>query len=258
MLEFSISKNRHIDKAKSNHFSVSEFGKTLISHCAISLLHVVNCIPCLQFPVHDPGRRGLVLGLWKQIVKTLHISILNSWIMELMLHGESECAMTMMRAEDLGSISLQVVHLTNKLLLKEKYNGNTEPLEFKGPDYNSTVDLRSSGNQVVGLKQEDHSSTDSAVSVSESPHCADGPLTDSSNAFEPDQSDISHVEDDEEVGGYHRFLKLDDHSGSFDFQVEDHPCWLWPWYFDLCITCFLMFRWVVCIYLSMCQGFMLM
>lgn len=127
------------------------------------------------------------------------------------------------------TISLQVVHLTDKLLLNEKYNGITEALELKKPDCNSPIDVKKSESQLVGVKQEDHSSTNSAVSDSESPHCTYGARTDSTNAFELDQSDISHVEEAEEVKGYHQFLKLeDDNSGSFNFPVEDHPFWLWP------------------------------
>lgn len=49
----------------------------------------------------------------------------------------------MVWAEDFVSICLQVVCLADKFLLKEKFNKNTEPLEFKEPDYNFPIDLKS-------------------------------------------------------------------------------------------------------------------
>ena len=127
-----------------------------------------------------------------------------------------------------GSISFQVVHLTEKLLLKEKHIGITEVVELTKPDCNSLIDLKRSESQLSEVRQEDHSSTNSAVSSSESPHFTDGARTVSSNASELDQSDISHIEK-EEVKGHHQCLELGDNSGSFDFPVEDHSFWLWPW-----------------------------
>lgn len=112
-------------------------------------------------------------------------------------------------------LKAEVVHITDRL------NVITEPLEeLKTPCHDFSIDGRKFENQ------ENHSSTNSAVSDSESPHCIDKGRTDF-NAFEPDQSDISHV-DEEEVRGVHRFLKLDDHSGSFDFPIEENAFWLWP------------------------------
>lgn len=125
-------------------------------------------------------------------------------------------------------LKAEVVHLTDKLLLKEKHEDITEALELKKPDYNSIIELKKPESQLFGVKQEDHSSSNSEVSHSGSRHCTDGTRTDSSNAFEPDQSGISYVEEDEEVEGYHQFLKLEDNSGSFDFPVEEQALWLWP------------------------------
>lgn len=130
--------------------------------------------------------------------------------------------------KDKEKLKAEVVHLTDKLLLKKKYSTITEPLEVKKADYNFSIDEKISENQNVGVKQEDHSSTNSAVSDYGSPHCIDGAGANSPGAFEPDQSDISHVEEDEEVREYHQFLKLEDHSGSFEFPVEDQSFWLWP------------------------------
>lgn len=125
-------------------------------------------------------------------------------------------------------LKAEVVHVKDKLLLKENFNGITEELELKIPCHDFSVDDRKSESQLVGvIKVEDQSAANSAVSDSESPRLIDGARTDSSNAFEPDQSDISHVEE-EEVRGFHQFLKLEDHSGGFDFPVEEHAFWLWP------------------------------
>lgn len=126
------------------------------------------------------------------------------------------------------SISLQVVHLTDKLLLKEKPEDIREALEVEKPDYNTIIEPKKPERQLFGVKQEDRSSSNSAASESGSPHCTDGARTDSSNVFEPDQSDISYVEEDEEVRGYHQFLKLEDGAGSFDFPVEEQALWFWP------------------------------
>lgn len=125
-------------------------------------------------------------------------------------------------------LKAEVDHLTDELLLKGKHMDITEALERKKPDYNTIIELKKPEIQLVGVKQEDHSSSNSAVSDAGSPHCTDGTHTDSSNAFEPDQSDISHVEEDEEVKGYHQFLKLEDSSASFDFPVEEQALWFWP------------------------------
>ncbi|KAL5988583.1 hypothetical protein ACLOJK_026681 [Asimina triloba] len=152
----------------------------------------------------------------------------------------------------------QVVLLTDKLHLKEKDQQALETSELNEPTTNlqsqmpaaddSVSDEKKPDIPLIVPKQEDLSSTNSTVLDSESPHYTDGGHSsliepaDSSNMFEQDQSDLSHVDEDEEDNlskalmhpAYH-FPKLEDamcpdppaNSCSFGFQAVDHPCWFW-------------------------------
>ncbi|KAK3035682.1 hypothetical protein RJ639_032554 [Escallonia herrerae] len=109
-----------------------------------------------------------------------------------------------------GSMFCQVLHLTDKLLVKEKEKGSwessdTEKLsEASAQEY--TADLVSEGevskNSTPEFKQEDINSANSDLIDSDSPHYADGGHSallergDSSYVFEHDQSDLSQDEED--------------------------------------------------------------
>ena len=124
----------------------------------------------------------------------------------------------------------ELAHLTNKVLLQEKQNNTAETVEVDNLlDQKSVIDMKRGESQLidVAVKQEAQSSTNSAESESGSPHETSRLRTDSFNAFEATHSEISYVGDNEEVKGYHEFLKLEDHTGNFDFPVEDHPFWSW-------------------------------
>ncbi|KAJ0977888.1 hypothetical protein J5N97_013362 [Dioscorea zingiberensis] len=130
----------------------------------------------------------------------------------------------------------EVLSLTEKLLLKEKDKGDKDVSEFKKSINSEPVaetkrlDVHA---PIVVCKQEDLSSANSAVLDSDSSHYTDEvghtPLlepADSSNALEPDNSDISHAEEDEEVKKY-TFLKFEENSGDYAVPVEDQSFWFW-------------------------------
>lgn len=131
-------------------------------------------------------------------------------------------------------------HLTNKLLLKEntidsiKLEESAPPLPKK-PELDSSFKATNSNiSPISRFKQEDLSSANSVVIDSESPHCTEEfgrsqlfePAV-SSNVFEPDQSDVSHTGEDEEVRDYH-FPKLEDSSNDYGFPVDDQTFLFWP------------------------------
>ncbi|XP_058084972.1 homeobox-leucine zipper protein HAT5-like [Magnolia sinica] len=165
-------------------------------------------------------------------------------------------------------LKTQVLFLTDKLHLKEKDGEDSETSELNEHKSTSELNEHKSNPQtqkpaaislsnvkeaavpMVVPKQEDLSSANSAVFDAESPHYIDGghsPLlepTDSSNIFEPDQSDLSHAEEDEEdnlsktlMPHTNHFPKLEDainpdppaNSCNYGFSVEDHPCWFWSY-----------------------------
>lgn len=142
--------------------------------------------------------------------------------------------------KDKEKLKAEVIFLADKLLFKEKEKGAAEATQPKDLANNSaSEEVKESKSQVMGMKQEDLSSTNSAIFDSESPRCCiDGsgqnPSSEpavSSNGFDLDHSDLSHgAEEVEEVRGYHQFLKLEDNSDTFEFPVEDQALWFWPSY----------------------------
>ncbi|KAL0925067.1 hypothetical protein M5K25_003374 [Dendrobium thyrsiflorum] len=134
----------------------------------------------------------------------------------------------------------EATHLTNKLLLKENTKDSMKFEEWAPPLPKPEIDsaFKTANSDIspnLRLKQEDLSSVNSVVIDSESPHCTEevgrhGLLEPavSSNVFEPDQSDLSHTGEDEEVKDYH-FLKLEDSSNDYGFPVDDHAFLFWPY-----------------------------
>ncbi|PKA64497.1 Homeobox-leucine zipper protein HAT5 [Apostasia shenzhenica] len=124
----------------------------------------------------------------------------------------------------------EVTTLSNKLLLKEKNMKNSMKLEKSSPpppksEPDSAIKVRSMDAPNFRFKQEDLSSVNSTVNDSCSPPLVEP--ADSSNVFEPDQSDLSYAEEEEEVKGYH-FLRLEDSSSQYVFPVEDQAFLFWP------------------------------
>lgn len=137
----------------------------------------------------------------------------------------------------------EATHLTNKLLLKEntkdlspiKLEESSPPLPK--PEVDSAYKAADSNKPPISIfKQEDLSSANSVVIDSESSHFAEEagrsqlfePAV-SSNVFEPDQSNVSHSGEEEEVKDYH-FLKLGDSSNDYGFPEDDDQAFLfWPY-----------------------------
>ncbi|KAL5722583.1 hypothetical protein ACHQM5_006090 [Ranunculus cassubicifolius] len=140
-------------------------------------------------------------------------------------------------------------------LLKEKEQLNAEvlsltegqspqtsnALEPSQPQSLSTSDSeKKPSTPMIVCKQEAHSSGNSDVFDSDSPHYTDGVHSsllepgDSSHAFEPDNSDSSQDEDERPL---YNFPKLEEpvypdepaDCGSFDFPVEDQQAWFWSY-----------------------------
>lgn len=150
----------------------------------------------------------------------------------------------------------QVVLLQDKLLLREKEMGiselsdtnklSQEPLQK--PVAESVSEGEVSKVSIVACKQEDMSSAKSDIFDSDSPHYTDGVHSsllepgDSSNVFEPDQSDLSQDEVDNLNLGKsllpaYIFPKLEDvdysdpseNSCNFGFPADDHAFWSWSY-----------------------------
>lgn len=158
-----------------------------------------------------------------------------------------------------GKLKTEVLYLTDTLLPQEKVQEKSETSELdeaqpdvklQKPEGTLTAEVKERSVPIIVPKQEDLSSATSAVFDSDSPHYTDGGHSsllepaDSSNVFEPDQSDVSHAEEDEEDNlsrsllppSYH-FPKLEDSvypdppasSCNYGFPVEDQACWYWPY-----------------------------
>ncbi|XP_057517173.1 homeobox-leucine zipper protein HAT5-like [Amaranthus tricolor] len=148
--------------------------------------------------------------------------------------------------QEKDKLQVEVVHLTEKLLLKEK---NTEPsntsTETKTVQEEPIIESASeSEDHQISLfkyKQEDLSSAKSDVIDSDSPHYVDATHhsafldpTDSSYAFEADHSDIS--QDDEDY--LSKSLLPSSHfdppanSCAYGLSGEDHASVYWP-YWDI-------------------------
>lgn len=132
-------------------------------------------------------------------------------------------------------LKAEIVSLTEKLMHKEKDKADKDDKhtsEFKNSINNEpVVETKRLEVQapILVCKQEDLSSTNSAVFDSDSSHYTDEvghTTTDSSNAFEPDHSDLSHAEEDGEVKRY-PFLKFEDNSTDYGVPVEDQSFWFW-------------------------------
>lgn len=145
-------------------------------------------------------------------------------------------------------LQAEVVHLTDKLHLKEKRQED----HSKPPNTYSEVRLVELQEPIVDSASESdkHHSAKSDVLDSDSTHhgaggySSLGELGDSSYAFEADHSDIS--QDDEDylskslLPSSHAFSKIEDvdypqppsHSGNFELPSDDHASLLWP-YWDI-------------------------
>lgn len=139
-------------------------------------------------------------------------------------------------------LEAKVHALTNKLLLEEKDIGSSKPFDHfnKFPHQsqnlvsNSLCELKRVDAQASAWKQEDLSSANSIVLDSGSPpyldegaHSMPMEPVNSSNAFEPDQSDLSHAGEVDEIKAC-SFLRLEDSLNNFGFPVEDQSYWFWP------------------------------
>lgn len=159
----------------------------------------------------------------------------------------------------------EVNSLKNKLIPRDKEKENSEdkssPEAINSPHNNKDpmdiISITNSENgskvslpnMVLKCKQEDANSAKSDVLDSDSPHCNDGnnlssfiEPTDSSHAFEPDHSDFSQDEEDNDNLS-HNLLTLpclpkvedvcydDPHENScnFGFPVEDQTFCFWPY-----------------------------
>lgn len=150
----------------------------------------------------------------------------------------------------------EVLHLADKLVLKEKEKGNSElsdtnqqsqaPMQ-RLPIADSVSEGEVSKNSTVACKQEDLSSVKSDVLDSDSPRYIDGGHSsllepgDSSYVFEPDQSDTSQDEEDNLSKNLlppplaYVFPKIEDddyadppgNSCLFGFLVEDQAFGFW-------------------------------
>lgn len=136
----------------------------------------------------------------------------------------------------------QFVSLKDKLLAREKGRENFEPFHainsVNEEPQNSipmTVSGKDSNAPIVTPKQEDASSAKSDIFDSDSPHSFLEPA-DSSNVFEPDQSDFSQDEEDDFGRSFLPlpcFSKLyhdpPANSCNFEFCVDDQPFWSWSY-----------------------------
>ncbi|PKI78020.1 hypothetical protein CRG98_001640 [Punica granatum] len=148
--------------------------------------------------------------------------------------------------EEKGKLRAEVHSLKEKLEVKD---GETESSELSAklsqePPQNPGMDSASDGEvsktPTLSSKQEDICSAKSDIFDSESPHYADGSYSslldpsDSSYAFEPDQSDLSQDEDDKlsknSLVTANIFPKLEDsNSCNFGFSGLDHAFWSWSY-----------------------------
>ena len=133
---------------------------------------------------------------------------------------------------------------------KENSNSDTKsPDGVNSPKHNKEpldliLNAVSSDQKVVICKHEDASSAKSDVFDSDSPHYTDGNNStsllepaDSSHGFEPDQSDFSQDEEDENLLNLPRLPKVEEdgcyggpheNSCNFGFQVEEQTFCFWP------------------------------
>ncbi|KAK6931176.1 Leucine zipper, homeobox-associated [Dillenia turbinata] len=186
-------------------------------------------------------------------LKTSHDS-LKSDCDCLLKENENKCNIT------LGTDTIfikQVLQLKDKLQQREKANVSAEEVDQRDSQ-NVETQKRSSNSvsenenanafPVMVIKQEEASSAKSDVfDCDDSPHYTDGnhssllEPTDSSNAFEPDQSDFSQDEDDNLskslVNSHYSFLKVEDcyehplpSSCGFGLPLDDQPFCFWPYY----------------------------
>ncbi|KAG1335458.1 homeobox-leucine zipper protein HAT5 [Cocos nucifera] len=145
--------------------------------------------------------------------------------------------------DEKDKLQAEVLSLANKVFLEEKDIGSSEPFEcnkFPHQSQNNMVsdpmgEMKRVDGQVTVCKQEDHSSVNSTVLDSGSPPYIDDvdhrstlmEPVDSSNAFEPDQSDLSHAGEVDEVKAC-GFLRLEDNLNNYRFPMEDQSYWFWP------------------------------
>ncbi|XP_057514287.1 homeobox-leucine zipper protein HAT5-like [Actinidia eriantha] len=137
----------------------------------------------------------------------------------------------------------EVLNLTDKLLLKQKQNENSEPDDTI---QNPQAPPEGPVDSAMACKQEDLCSAKSDVLDSDSPRYTDGGHSsllepgDSSYILEPDQSDLSQDEEDNFSKTLlpppeYIFPKIEDadypdppaNSGYFGFPVEDHAFGFW-------------------------------
>ncbi|XP_058180533.1 homeobox-leucine zipper protein HAT5-like [Rhododendron vialii] len=137
----------------------------------------------------------------------------------------------------------EVLHLTDKVVLKQKHKGNTDP-----SDSNKQLLAQPQASVDSGMpsNQEDHSSAKSDVLDSDSPHYVEGHSSliepgDSSYVLEPEQSDLSQDEEDNlsknllAPTGYvfpkveHDYPNPPTNSCYFGFPVEEQPFGFWSY-----------------------------
>lgn len=154
--------------------------------------------------------------------------------------------------KETDKLKAEVLTLTDKQSLKEKDGGNSELSDSAEPSQpeaqlNSAPTKKPSDVPKIVCKQEDLSSTNSAVFDTDSPHYTDGVHSSlsepahSSHVFEHDQSDLSQDEEDELskklVPPIYNFPKLEDtfysdtpaDSCNYGFPVEDQAPWFWAY-----------------------------
>eukprot|EP00268_Persea_americana_P057001 TRINITY_DN678_c0_g1_i1.p1 TRINITY_DN678_c0_g1~~TRINITY_DN678_c0_g1_i1.p1 ORF type:complete len:322 (-),score=78.33 TRINITY_DN678_c0_g1_i1:330-1295(-) len=150
----------------------------------------------------------------------------------------------------------EVLLLTDKLIRRDKGQETSATSELNEPNLplqkpvNDAAQVKEHDLPIIVPKQEDLSSANSAIFDSDSPHYTDGGHSsllepaNSSNIFEPDHSDLSHADEDEEdhlsrslLHPTYHFPKLEDdvypdppvNSCFYSFPVEDQVCCYWPY-----------------------------
>ncbi|CAL9126013.1 unnamed protein product [Musa acuminata var. zebrina] len=133
-------------------------------------------------------------------------------------------------------LEIEVLSLTNKLLLKEKgcmepFELNRHPNKLRNSNSNLDTGVKKVHGQTMPCKQEDINSANSTMLDSESARCIDEgsysmlmELTSPSNAFEHVRSDQSQIGEVKACS----FSSLQDNSCGSEFHVTEQDLWLWP------------------------------
>lgn len=150
----------------------------------------------------------------------------------------------MLSREINGSIFLQVLNLTDEVLLKQKHKGSKDP---SNPNEQLLAQPQASSDSGIPSNQEDHSSAKSDVVDSDSPHYVEGGHSsllepgDSSYVLETEQSDLSQDEEDNLSKNLlppteyvfpkveHDYSNLPTNSCYFGFPIEEQSFGFWPY-----------------------------